>query len=191
VYTDSVKQQQPPLSEWLTVDQVMTKLNLSQRSIYRLRVDQRIRWKKRRDVDGKQPTPVFHPGDVENEYKRMYGDELAPALLEAPASSSDKQLTKALPEKVGTSVKIHRPAPASAVLDTNALLALAQGIAAAVPAPVKAFLTLPEAAAYTGLTETYLRRQCKEGAIPSIRDRGTKIRKADLDRFAAPQVVTS
>jgi len=43
------------------------------------------------------------------------------------------------------------------------------------------FLTLDEAAAYTGLSTWYLRVQIKRGTLPAVRTRGWRIRRKDLE----------
>jgi excisionase family DNA binding protein len=48
----------------------------------------------------------------------------------------------------------------------------------------KRWLTVPEAAQYTGLSETFLRRAIRAGNLPYLRDRALKMRRADLDNFA-------
>jgi excisionase family DNA binding protein len=45
----------------------------------------------------------------------------------------------------------------------------------------KLFLTLPEAAAYTGLTKGLLRRMVAEGLLAARKDRGWKIRRVALE----------
>jgi excisionase family DNA binding protein len=45
------------------------------------------------------------------------------------------------------------------------------------------FLSLSEAARYTGLTEAFLRRKIDCGELPAIKDRGWKLRRADLRRI--------
>jgi excisionase family DNA binding protein len=45
------------------------------------------------------------------------------------------------------------------------------------------FLSLSEAARYTGLTEAFLRRKIDCGELPALKDRGWKLRRADLRRI--------
>jgi excisionase family DNA binding protein len=42
------------------------------------------------------------------------------------------------------------------------------------------FLSLSEAASYTGLTEAFLKRKIHCGELPAIKDRGWKLKRADL-----------
>jgi excisionase family DNA binding protein len=59
-----------------------------------------------------------------------------------------------------------------------------QALAAPRTAPsVKLYLTVTEAAEYTGLTETLLRHKIKDGELKALKDRGWKIRRADLEKL--------
>jgi excisionase family DNA binding protein len=44
------------------------------------------------------------------------------------------------------------------------------------------YYTLAEAAVYTNLTPTYLRRRIQDGTLKAIKDRGWKIRRKDLEQ---------
>ncbi len=44
----------------------------------------------------------------------------------------------------------------------------------------KLFLTIPEAAEFTGLSDAYIRRACKAGTLAAIKDGGWKIRRTAL-----------
>jgi Helix-turn-helix domain len=44
----------------------------------------------------------------------------------------------------------------------------------------KLFLTIPEAARFSGLSEAYIRRACQAGSLAAIRDAGWKIKRAAL-----------
>jgi hypothetical protein len=60
---------------------------------------------------------------------------------------------------------------------------------AAIPAPLfvpisrKLFLTIAEAVAYSGLSDTLLRRSLHAGILAGMRDGGWKIWREDLERF--------
>jgi excisionase family DNA binding protein len=43
------------------------------------------------------------------------------------------------------------------------------------------FLTIPEAAQFTGLTQAYIRRLCQDGQLQAIRDGGWKIHRTRLE----------
>jgi len=49
------------------------------------------------------------------------------------------------------------------------------------PQPPKPYLTVDEAAAYTGLSQAFLKRMIKLGTLSAIKDRGWKIRRKDLE----------
>jgi hypothetical protein len=50
----------------------------------------------------------------------------------------------------------------------------------------KLFLTIPEAAHFSGLTETYLRRACRARTLAAIKDGGWKIPRAALRALQPP-----
>lgn len=45
----------------------------------------------------------------------------------------------------------------------------------------KLYLTIQQAAAYSGLSQAYLKRAIAAKTLPAIRDRGWRIRKKDLE----------
>jgi len=45
------------------------------------------------------------------------------------------------------------------------------------------YLTLAEASALTGLSERVLRRKCRDGSLPAIRDVAWKIKRTDLEQL--------
>lgn len=51
------------------------------------------------------------------------------------------------------------------------------------PTVPKLFLTIEEAAQYSGLSQAYLRNQVHKGHLSALKDRGWKIRRADLDKL--------
>lgn len=55
------------------------------------------------------------------------------------------------------------------------------GQVAAQPAPL--WISLPEAAEYTGLSVPYLKRLIASRKLPATRDRSLKVRRTDLDRL--------
>ena len=169
----------PDLSSWYTLEQTIDKLQTSARSVYRLRDEQKIRWATRREK-GVRPTPVYNPDDVESIRKTR--DEKAVAKIAPPAENGE--LTKATttttaPKTLMRAATTNNPMTRFFDLWEKALLA------AEVPVPqARPFMTIEEASAYSGLSQALLRRMCKDGTIGSIKDRGVKIRKSELDEFA-------
>ena len=77
----------------------------------------------------------------------------------------------------------HMPAQLAGALAL--LTSLAEITDRARPRHEKLWLTLPEAADYTGLSETFLRRLVCHGKLASVRDRARKVRRTDLDSLDA------
>jgi len=71
--------------------------------------------------------------------------------------------------------------------DTLAVLseALAKrfGPAEQLPAAPNAYLTIRQAAHYIGRTVSYIERVIKDKSLPAVKDRGWRIRKADLEKL--------
>jgi predicted DNA-binding transcriptional regulator AlpA len=67
---------------WLTMDDVKRATGLSERSVYRLVEERKIR-QESRPVPRRRPLPIFHPGDVAEYQKQMVAAVPAP-LVPAP-----------------------------------------------------------------------------------------------------------
>lgn len=167
------------LSNWLTKAEAADRLGISERTLDRLCAGANGPERQTRRRPGKRPEVVFNPDDV--------------------AARQPKQPLHVVPS--GSNVVARVPGGAGAALPTGlppefSLLALAayeRAVASAPELQPRPFLTLAEAADYSGLTETFLRKLVSEGKLSAVRDRSLKIRKASLDEFAgaallAPEV---
>lgn len=66
--------------------------------------------------------------------------------------------------------------------DMSWLVEAAQALSVAYPPPwTKLYLTLEEAAQFSGLSREYLQRLIREGRLTAVDDRGVKIRRTDLE----------
>ena len=74
-------------------------------------------------------------------------------------------------------------------LDMAALLA--QFRPTAVPLHRKLYLSLKEAAEFSGLPQAYLLRKIKDGAIPAVKMPGWRIRREDLENHRANGAMTA
>lgn len=173
------------LSDWLTVEEAAQVIGVSTRTVERLGHAKKLERRPRRQ-EGTPPVAVYNPDDVDR-IARERRPEAAPFVL---------------PRMPDTHGNGRRGQGAGAVsIDTEALSVPAgddpirQLFAAALRAvlsppspPVSEriggehlYLTLPEAAAWTGLTEAYLRRKCRDGSLKAIKDHGWKMRRTDLE----------
>jgi excisionase family DNA binding protein len=156
------------LSTWLNKTEAAARLGISERTLDRLAAEDKGPERRLRPRPGKKPEPVFNPDDVA---------EMAP-----------KEQTHV--------VRFAAPSPAAeptpvfpVTLAIAALERIADRVVPRIPPQAKPFLTVAEAASYSGLSESYLRRMVREGRMPYVRDRGYKIRRADLDSFAGVSVL--
>lgn len=151
----------PDLSTWLPKSEVMQRLRMADRTVDRHveRGDLAVQY---RPIPGRRPLPVYDPSSVE---KLAEAQMQARTVVLPPESRSVARVAEsrvALPGK---------PEKTSAV--------------PAVPLHLKVFLTFPEAAAYSGLTEGYLRRLIQQGVLPAITEgmQAHRVKRADLEKL--------
>lgn len=85
----------------------------------------------------------------------------------------------------GTKTHREEPAPANALAFPPALR-IPRWLPAAAPAEPKLWLTLEEAAAFSGLGVRLLKRLCRERKLTALKERGEgwKVRRVSLEDFA-------
>ncbi|MGO9893114.1 MAG: helix-turn-helix domain-containing protein [Bryobacteraceae bacterium] len=155
------------LSSWLPKTVAAARLGISERTLDRLVAGGKGPACTRRQRKGKRPEVVFDPSEVE---------AIASAVTAVVVSESSI-------EERAAELRPSNGVPASDVL------ALVRQLVSVTPPPApeaasvsaKLFLTLPEAAAYTGLTKGLLRRMVAEGLLAARKDRGWKIRRVALE----------
>lgn len=150
------------LSAWLNKQEAAQRLGVSERTLDRMADKGPER--RMRARPGRKPEPVFNPEDVERLASKAF---VVPAAL----VPSEELATRQGPPPV-----------------LQMLLSVIQSLATTSHAKPQAalFLTLDEAAEYSGLSKSFLRRVVREGQIPSVKDGlRTKISRHDLDNFAS------
>lgn len=146
------------LDAWKTKPDAAAMLGCSEKTIERYAEKGQLE-RRARLVPGRRPLPVFSPDDLERLQKESV--QPAPAPLGAPSNQSLALRTRGdLASLLELFTRARDPAP-----------------------PTKIFLTIEEAAAHTGLSEAYIRRKIRAAELPALRDRGWKIRRADLDKI--------
>ena len=150
--------------DWKTQAEAAEILQVSPRTIARLAAQQKLQRGLRR-VPGRKPLPVFHPGDIEA--------IRAETVQVKPFPVSER------PE--GTALA-RRPNPAAVDLIAQ-LFADQTALPRAVPVEQKIFLTLKEAADYSGLPKAWLLRDIKSGKLQAIKAGGWRIRRSALDHL--------
>ncbi len=150
---------------WKTKSEVVALLQCSERTVERMATEKKIQ-KAIRRIPGRKGLPVFNPEDIE----RVRQETMAPEGFLVPEQGSGKP--KAL---------VRRSVPGDPAEFLGQL-------AAAVAAPPlrlseKLFLTLKEAAAYSGMPKTWLLKNIKSGELKAIKAAGWKIRRSDLEEL--------
>lgn len=149
---------------WLTKKEAADTLNIGEKTIERYVAKGKIQqsWRK---VEGRRPIAVYNPTDIEKlkpEHFRAEFVEIEPET---------KAVAKAAPP----------PLAARNGAEMFQFLAAAMGSAQTVALKEKLFLTVEEAAAYSGLPQAYLRRLIAEEKLAVIRSGKSFIRRKDLE----------
>jgi excisionase family DNA binding protein len=151
----------PDYSTWPNKQQAADTLGVSPKQIERLAKAgdlQQAMWKR---PSGGQPIVVYAPDDVEKLARKK---QPTPFVMAHDAG------------KNGLALRTNGAALLQTILET---VQTASQTRSAVSQAL--FLTIHEAAQYTGLTQAFIRRQCQSGALPAIKDGGWKIHRVRLD----------
>ena len=168
-------------STWLTKQQAADAIGVSTKTIEKFADDKKLQQAEWKRPEGGPRIVVYHPRDVER-LRKERNPEAPPFVLQAadekPAAPASKavavrqpnpeQFMQALAAAVGT---------ASQNSQKRAEVSLAERL----------YLSLAEAAEYTGLGVGYLRRQIAEGKLALVKGAGPHgadvLRRADLEKL--------
>jgi hypothetical protein len=154
------------LSAWLTKAEAGRRLGVSERTLDRMKFRGGPE-RRNRQAPGRRPEVVYNPVDIE----RL--TQPAPTVIEQPHLP---------PQQLAT-----RPQSGPG---WDALAANFSTLARLFPATAgKLFLTVPEASLYSGLSEAFLNLAIETGVLPAVSDGEWKVRRADLDTFAADDYI--
>jgi len=170
------------LSHWLTKQQAADAIGVSTKTIEKL-ADNRQLQQRSRKRPGKPAIVVYHPSDVERvRLERNPDAEPFELPADRPAAPPGTALTVPAAELSAASQNSQNSQNPNPL---EFLAALAAGIVRQTDrgpvAPERRYLTLAEAAAYTGLGEAYLRQNCESWPIGP--HRRLVFRRADLDKL--------
>jgi Helix-turn-helix domain len=164
-------------SSWLTKQQAADALRVSKKTVEAMAKRGELQKERWRRPETGQRLVVYHPGDVARLAQERHPAATAGFVVPDPGSNG----------KGHGGLAVTRPPTSEAdplrTFATVLLSAWAELSQAAKPAKAEkpTFLTLPEAAAWTGLTEAYLRRKCRDGSLKALKDQGWKIKRTDLE----------
>ncbi len=173
----------PDYSLWLTKAQAAEAIGCSTKTIEQLAQKGKIEQAEWKRPETGARIAVYHPDDV-NRVRKERNPEAKPFVLPAAGVS----------ESPNSAALIPRASPAAdpgAFLKALAALVSQKSEKPAETPPValseRAFLTIPEAAAFTGLGEGYIRRQIKAGNLKPLKGAGRHgadvIRRKDLEEL--------
>jgi excisionase family DNA binding protein len=143
---------------WFTKQEAAQIIGCSIRSVERLVERGELKQKFLR-VANRRPIAILDPAGVEKAKQKTVA-AIPPAMTEHG--------TALLPRTVQSS---------------DVMTTIASSVALLQGKELKMFLTLQEAADFTGLTRTFIERLIAEGKLPAIRDRFVKVRRTDLLRL--------
>lgn len=164
-------------STWLTKDQAAAAIGVTPKSLERwaqVGKLQQATW----SPQGRGPARVvYHPDDVARLAQARHG---TPAPFVLPAAADLTAPPNGSNGHGGTDLAL-----ATVGSDDPLRLLFAAALRAVMSqtseTPQALFLSLPEAAAFTGLSQACLRRRIDDGTLAAVRDRGWRIRRRDLE----------
>ena len=168
--------QTPDYSGWYTKQQAAEAIGVTTKTVERMAQDGQLQQARRRGTASGQKIAVYHPGDVDriaSARRPGLSPFVLPAGSDVPTNGKHHHAPGALaiapPASIGSGEELlHAFAAALRTMsETSQTLTL--------------FVTLPEAAEYSGLSQACLRRKIASGTLKAERDRGWKIRRKDLE----------
>ena len=157
------------LDHWKPKREAAELLQCSEKTVERMATRKEIQKALRRSP-GKPPMVVYHPEDIESLRRAMSTTEAFPISSDDSAVDGERSLPA---RRAGASDLILQLADAlSPARDTAPSLS---------DLGHKIYLTLEEAARYSGLTKSLLLQKLKADKLKGFKDRGWKIRRVDLE----------
>lgn len=169
----------PDYSTWLTKQQAAEAIGVTTKSVERFVQAgqiQQARWQR----EGRGPLlAVYHPDDVARIAQARRGGPLPPFVVPGTNGNGHSQALAQVESKLDPSGMQLTVPPGDDVL--RLLFAAALRAVSETSQTVTVFVTIPEASALSGLSQTYLRRKIAAGELKAEKDRGWKIRRKDLE----------
>lgn len=156
--------QSSAVDKWPTIEEAAHILNTSLRTMWRHAQAHRIELQKR-PCQGRKPENVVNPRDIERLMPQAY-------VLPEPVQNNDG-LSRINEEHITFAYVLQE--------------LLRRTAAPALPPLLLPWITIEEAAAATGLSSGFLRRQIKDGKVEAVRGGPhgrLRIRRASLEMFA-------
>lgn len=165
-------------STWLTKQQAADAIGVSTKLVEQLAKGRKIQTAKWKRPEGGPRLSVYHPGDVARE-RTARNPDAEPFVL-APGQDAPTA------DDRGVAVAVRQP---GAEQFLQALAAAVGGTSQnsqshSVRTAERLFLTIPDAADYSGLPQSHIRGLMKTGALKAMKTGGGwRIRRADLEKL--------
>ncbi len=169
----------PDYSTWVTKQHAADAIGVTTKTVERFVQAGQIQQARWQPHGRGQTIVVYHPEDVARVAQARQQGPLAPfvvPLQDGPAHRNGHGGSTAL------ALTPPPPPPGDDVLRMLFAAAL-RAVSETSQTSTSLFLTLPEAAEVSGLSETYLRRRIANGTLKAEKDRGWKIRRKDLEQL--------
>jgi len=166
-------------SGWLTKAEAALAIGVTTKSVERMAAAGQIQQGATQRQGRGPKIAVYHPDDVARvaaERRTTPAPFVLPAGVTSPVNGNGHRKPEGL--------QIASPAPDDQVASFFcSLVAAIRSVSETSQTNVALFLTIPEAAAVSGLSQANLRRRCQSGWSGAIKDGAWKIRRADLARL--------
>lgn len=157
------------LSAWLPKREAAAHLGVAEKTLERMSKRGEVQQATRKRP-GSPGEVVYHPGDIERIAAQM---AKPPAPFVMPADAPQNALAKLEPSA----------APAVHQMTFAAMAEMLRPAVDRVRITERLFLTVDEAAEYSGLPKSYIRQQITEGKLGMRTGAGWRIRRADLEKL--------
>lgn len=174
----------PDYSTWLTKAQAAEAIGVSTKTIEKFADDGKLQQTEWKRPEGGPRIVVYHPRDVERLRKERNPD--APAFV-LPMLTDDKPASSSK----AVAVRRQQPSPEQFIQILAAAVGASQSTSQTSQKQVRLaerlYLTVDQAAEYTGLGVSYIRRQVAEGRLKPAKGAGPHgadvLRRRDLEKL--------
>ena len=170
-------------ASWPTKTEAARALGVTTKTVERMSAAGKLQQASRRSTRGGADEVVYHPDDVAREAAARQRGPLPAFVVPSPGKNGNgngHRDSTALATVPATSPATPPGDHELRLLFASALRAVSETQPRLSETP-RLFLTLPEAAAISGLSVAYLTRRIQAGTLTAEKDRGWKIRRKDLE----------
>jgi len=174
----------PDYSTWLTKQESALRLNVSTKMVEKWANEKRLQHAKWKRPEGGARIAVYHPDDVQR-LARERNPDAEPFVL--PAEAADRKPTNG--SAAAHAIAVRQPSEQQLLQALAAFAGASQSSQTQrrVSLDKQLYLTLSEAAEFTGLGVGYVRRLVTEGKLALVKGAGPRradvLRRVDLEKL--------